>query len=105
MPLEMNRAGWDDIAKQVVENECVPRCQAIADACNAKLDERGHPTHKDPNDPGYIVSTEGEKPLQKHDYRATVITKTNEAMVDCAENNTLIYEFGAAAGDVGGGAK
>lgn len=93
MPFEMNKSGWDAIVKKVVEDKCVPICQTIADACNAVLEERGHPTHKQGDEPGYIVGVEGGKPLERHDYRSTVITKTNEAMVDNAENNTLLYNF------------
>lgn len=77
--IEWNDAGWDEVARRAIENVAVPRCQAIADACNSDLDE-----------PGYIVGVEGGKPLQRHDYRSTVITKTNEAMVDNAKNNTLL---------------
>jgi len=93
--IEWNEEGWDEIARRAIEQVAVPRCQAIADACNEKLEERGHPTHKEGDEPGYIVGVEGGKPLKRHDYRSTVITKTNEAMVDNAENNTLIYNLNA----------
>lgn len=102
MPLVDDENGWDQIVKTVVDNECVPRCQAIADAANKRLEERGHPTHKESDEPGYIVGVDGGKPLDRHDYRSTVITKTNEAMVDCAENNTLIYEMTEGTGQVNG---
>jgi hypothetical protein len=91
--VEINRAGWDQLVKKTIEDVAVPICQTIADACNEAMDERGHPTHKKGNDPGYIVGIEGGKPLELHDYRSTVITKTNEAMVDNAENNTLLYNL------------
>lgn len=100
MVIEWDEGGWDEIAKRAIEQVAVPACQNIAEACNAKLEERGHPTHKEGDEPGYIVGVEGGKPLQRHDYRSTVITKTNEAMVDNAENNTLIYNLTAGQGDV-----
>jgi hypothetical protein len=93
MPFETNESGWDTVVKKTIEEVAVPICQTIADACNKALEARGHPTHKEGDEPGYIVGIEGGKPLELHDYRATVITKTNEAMVDNAENNTLIYNF------------
>lgn len=93
-----NEDGWDKIVKLAIEQDAVPRCEAIAQACNEHLEARGHPTHKEPDaKPGYMVSVEGDKPLERHDYRATVITATNEAMVDNSENNTLIYNMTAGA--------
>lgn len=99
MEIVWNDEAWDDIAALAIEKVAVPRCQAIAEACNNALEERGHPTHKDSDEPGYIVGVEGGKPLKRHDYRATVITKTNEAMVDNAENNTLVQNLNAGEGD------
>lgn len=101
MPIEIhwNEEAFDEITKRAIEEVAVPRCQAIADASNQALEERGHPTHKDANPPGYIVGIEGGKPLQRHDYRSTVITKTNEAMVDNAENNTLLRNLNVGEGD------
>jgi hypothetical protein len=93
MPLEINQAAWDNIVRKVVNEKAVPMCQRIADGCNHDLDERGHPTHAEANEPGYIVDTDGGKPLSKHDYHATVITKTNEAMADNAEHNTLLMHM------------
>lgn len=99
MEIEWNEEGWDEIARRAVTEVAVPRCQKIADACNADLESRGHPSHREGNTPGYIVGVEGGKPLQRHDYRSTVITKTNEAMVDNAENNTLLRNLNAGEGD------
>lgn len=99
MPFEVNESGWDAIVKKVVDEKAVPMCQKIADASNKALQERvpveGGPAEY--NEPGYIVDTEGGKPLEKHDYHATCITKTNQAMVDNAEHNTLIMNLQEAA--------
>ena len=88
--LRFNQGAWIDIQEKVVDEFCVPRMQKVADACNADLDSR--------DEPGYIVSVVGTKVLGKHDYRATVITKTNEAMADNAVNNTLINHLPEASG-------
>lgn len=97
--IEWDEDGWDEVCRRAITEVAVPRCQKIAEACNAAMDARGHPTHKEGDDPGYIVGIEGGKPLQKHDYRSTVITKTNEAMVDNAVNNTLLQNLNAGEGD------
>lgn len=99
MEIEWNDEAWDEIAARAITEVAVPRCQAVADASNRDLEARGHPTHKEGDEPGYIVGVEGGKPLSRHDYRATVITKTNEAMVDNAENNTLLRNLNAGEGD------
>ncbi|MUL44469.1 hypothetical protein FZI85_17240 [Mycobacterium sp. CBMA293] len=62
--------------------------QRVADAANSHL-KKG---------PGYKVSVEGDDPLKKHDYRATVITATPEAMNDNAKHNRLVAEFHQAEG-------
>jgi hypothetical protein len=99
MEMVFHEDAWDAVVKDAIEKAAVPQCQKIAAACNQVLEERGHPSHKEGDEPGYIVGIEGGKPLQKHDYRSTVITKTNEAMVDNAENNTLIYNMTAGTED------
>lgn len=99
MEIVWDEQGWDEVAMEAIEKLAVPRCQAIADACNSALEERGHPTHKEGDEPGFIVGVEGGKPLQRHDYRSTVITKTNEAMLDNAQHNTLLQNLNAGEGD------
>jgi hypothetical protein len=96
MPFEVNSAGWDELVKRTVDEVCVPLCQGIADASNKSMEERVPVKDKESrgvNTPGYIVGTKGGKHLDKHDYRATVITATNQAMVDNAEHNTLIMNM------------
>jgi len=96
MPLEFIEKNWDSMVKEIVERECVPRMKRVADACNAGLTGRERPF-----DPvGYVVDTEveGGKTLRKHDYHATVITATNQAMADNAENNSLVMNFHQAGG-------
>lgn len=102
MPVTFNRKNWDQMVKEIVENECVPRMQNVADACNQQMADRGGSDTDDDsgyvfNEPGYVVSVEGGKPLESHDYRATVITATNQAMVDNAQNNSLLQNFYLAA--------
>lgn len=80
--------GWDEVVDHVIENEGVPRMQRVADAANEHLDR-----------PGYKVSTEGGKRLQKHSFRATVITATEDAMYDNQKNGRLIAEFHRAGGE------
>lgn len=86
--LKFNADGWDEIVKEVINEVAVPRMKRVADASNAGLDR-----------PGYLVSTEGDNPLQKRDYRATVITATEDAMYDNAKNDTLLKNFHLAGGD------
>jgi len=74
---------WDAIVKEVVSTKGVEAMTRVADASNASAGI----------DDGYRVSVDGGKPLEKHDYRATVITATGEAMRDNAKNNTLVNNF------------
>ncbi|MGV0805807.1 hypothetical protein [Mycolicibacterium setense] len=85
--IKFNAKGWDELAEQVIETEGVQRMQRVADAANSHLDREG-----------YKVSVEGGKPLQKRDYRATVITATADAMYDNQKNNRLVSEFHRAGG-------
>lgn len=90
MPITFNEDGWDQMLKGVVAEHLEPRATAVSDACNEALDaEDGQ---------GYYISTEGSKPLRKHDYRATVIAVTNEAKHDNMVNNTLVNNFHRAEG-------
>lgn len=95
MPLKHNMAAWGELVAGVVDSECVPRAQAIADACNEG--SRGADDHKetttDEERAGYRVGTEGSKQLEDHSYRATVITATYPAMADNARNNRLVNNF------------
>ena len=85
--IKFNRNAWDALAKNVVETEGVKRMKRVADACNGHVEEDG-----------YMVSVEGDEPLNKRDYRATVITTDAESMADNAENNRLVREFHQAGG-------
>jgi hypothetical protein len=85
--IKFNRKGWDEIVEHVIDTEGVARMQRVADASNANLDR-----------PGYKVSAEGDKRLRKRNYRATVITATEDAMYDNAKNQTLIRNLPAAGG-------
>lgn len=85
--VEFNMRAWDKLVTDVINNHAVPRMRRVADACNARLDR-----------PGYMVSVEGDNPLNKRDYSATVITATGDAMYDNQKNNTLVKNFNKAAG-------
>jgi|GEM_PF-2465166 len=86
--IKFHSKGWDEVVEHVIDTEGVPRMQRVADASNANLDR-----------PGYKVSTEGGKRLQQRDYRATVITATEDAMYDNQKNNRLVSEFYQAGGE------
>lgn len=86
--LTFHAEAWDDIVKGVINEVGVPAMQRVADASNAGLDR-----------PGYMVSVEGDDPLRKRDYRATVITATEDAMYDNAKHNTLVNNFYLAGSD------
>ncbi|CKH13828.1 hypothetical protein PXH78_26950 [Mycolicibacterium smegmatis] len=85
--LKFNKKAWDALVKEVVETEGVERMQRVADACNNHIETDG-----------YKVSVEGDDPLDKRDYRATVITSDVEAILDNQRNNTLVSEFHQAGG-------
>ncbi|MCG7610345.1 hypothetical protein [Mycobacterium sp. CnD-18-1] len=85
--IKFHSEGWDAIAQHVVETEGVDRMRRVADAGNSHLDREG-----------YKVSVEGNRKLQKRDYRATVITATDDAKYDNAKNNRLVSEFHRAGG-------
>ncbi|QDF19742.1 hypothetical protein QEH38_gp10 [Mycobacterium phage LilSpotty] len=86
--VKWNNKGWDEITQQVIDNDAVPRLQRVADAANEHLDRDG-----------YKVSVEGRNPLQKRNFRATVITATADAMYDNQKNNRLVSEFHRAGGE------
>lgn len=89
---EPNMDGWAALAKEIIATEGVKRMERVADACNVQDDVS--------DEDGYRVSVEGSGPhLQKHDFRATVITATAEAMALNASRNTLIKNFHLAGGD------
>lgn len=85
--IKFNLKGWDEIARHVIKTEGRKRMERVADAANSNLDE-----------PGYLVSDEGDEPLKKRDYSATVITATAEAMRDNSKNNTLVRNLHLAGG-------
>lgn len=88
MKIEFNKDGLDEIVKNIIATEGVTRMRRVANACNSD----------DGLSDGYRVSVEGSKPLQKHDYRATVITATARAMAANARRNTLVKNLHQAGG-------
>lgn len=92
--LKFNKAGWNQIVKQVIETEGLDRMQRVAEACNLELVEHDHDDAE-----GFRLSTEGDDKLDPSDYRATVITATAPAMAHNARHNTLVNHFHLAGGD------
>lgn len=86
--LKFNKRGWDEIAQHVIRTDGRRRMQRVADAANAQLSA-----------PGFKVSDEGDEPLSKRDYSATVITTTPEAMRHNAKHNTLVKALPLAGGE------
>lgn len=89
--IELDKEALQELIIQIVDEECVPRMRRVAAACNANLNLSA-------GEKGYMVSTEGDKPLTKHSYRATCITAGAEAIIDNAHNNTLVQNFHIAGG-------
>lgn len=87
--LKINKRGFDEIVKHVIETEGVARMQKVAQAANA-ADGTG------PD--GYMASVEGGNPLQKRDYRATAIAVSRHARRANAKRNTLVNNFHLAGG-------
>jgi hypothetical protein len=93
--LRFNKPNWNKMVKDIVDTECVKRMHRVADACNAGL-----PLSEKAESPAnYMVSVQGDKPLSKRGYRATVITATGAAMRDNASNNTLVHNLHLAGGN------
>lgn len=106
---EINTSGWNRIVRDVINDHGVPMMQSVADACNYELVKsamvRGTKRGKARTDAnarvrnilavgkGYMVGVEGDDPLQKHDYRATVITASAAAMWHNAKHQTLLKYF------------
>ena len=83
---KVNRNALNAITKQAIDEIGVPMMQRLADKCNAELGERD----------GYRVSVEGDDPLTKRDYRATVITASIAAIRHDRKHDTLLRTFGEA---------
>lgn len=102
-----NQAAWDKILKSIVREHLEPRAVAIAKACNEHLAAETGMAHSDDSEhapeltDGYRAGTEGleAKQLRKRTYRATVITATDEAIVDNSRHNTLVQNFHLAEHD------
>lgn len=82
---KVNRKARNALVKEIVESVCVPAMQQVADKCNADAGL----------DDGFRVSVEGDDPLDKRDYRATVITATPQAIRHDRKHDTLLRNFGA----------
>lgn len=83
---KVNRKALNALTKQIIDTTGVELMQKVADACNAEL---GQPD-------GYRVSVEGDDPLDKRDYRATVITASAEAIRADRKHDYLLRNFGVA---------
>ena len=91
MPFTPNKAGWDQLAKEIVNEHIEPAMKRLAQRCNTI----------EGIDDGYRSGEEGPGThLAQHDYRSTVITATAEAQALNAEHNTLEREFYSVGGDL-----
>lgn len=109
MSFEINPAGWNQIVRSVINEHGVPMMQAVADQCNlelvksamargtkrgkARTSAQSRAQHIVAIGKGYMVGIEGDDPLTKHDYRATVITASAAAMRHNAKHQTLLKYF------------
>lgn len=91
--LDLNKEQLRALIKHIVDTQAVPRMERVAHACNAELGAM-------PGQKGYMVSIQGDKPLTKHDYRATVITASAKAIYHNAKTNALVKLFHLAGGDL-----
>lgn len=91
-----HQRGWNEVVEHVIDTEGVKRMKRVADACNAALVADKHDTS---HGEGFKVSTEGDDPLTKRNYRATVITATAPAMAHNAKHNTLVKSLHLAGGE------
>lgn len=82
----INRKALNAITKEVIDSFGVGQMQKVADACNSEADLED----------GFLVSVEGDDPLDKRDYRATVITATAEAIRYDRKHDALLKNFGQA---------
>ncbi len=83
---KVNKKALTALQKQLVDEVCVPMAEKVADACNRDLG--------DPD--GYRVSIEGDDPLDKRDYRATVIAASAHAIQADRKHDYLLRNFGQA---------
>lgn len=100
--LEFNETAWDALLTHVVDVWAEPKAEMIAAQANQEILSATSDGRDDPLPAGkrdYMVSTEGSRPLQNGDYRATVVTVTNRAKAHNARTNTLVKNF-----HLGGGA-
>lgn len=79
---KLNRKAMNMLVTEAIDKIAVPHMQDVADRCNDHIDSDG-----------YMVSVEGDDPLDKRDYRATVITADAKAMMDNAKHDRLVNEF------------
>lgn len=86
--VKFNKNGWNEVVRHIVDTEGVKRMTRVADASNADIEGDG-----------FMVSTEGDDPLDRRDYTATVITTTPEAMRANAKHNLLIKNLHRASGN------
>ena len=80
----LDKEAMNALIIEIVDTECVPRMARVAAACNAGITTTGK---------GYMVSTEGDKPLTKHTYRATCITAGAAAIIGQRRQQHVGKEF------------
>lgn len=85
--IKFNIKGWNKLVGDIIDTEGVKRMSRVAQACNAADDTDE-----------YKVSVEGTNPLNRRNFRATVITAGPRAIRGNAKRNTLVRNFYRAAG-------
>ena len=109
MEFQQDPKGWDQLIKDIVDNEAVPAMQRVADRANldlvasalrrgtvrgkARESSTARAEHITAVGKGFMVGTEGDESLEKHDYRATVITASAAAMNYNAAHHPLVRYF------------
>lgn len=95
--LRFNESVIDDLVEKAIDKIGVPIMQNVADACNDEMTDVPSYAGRE----HFMVSVEGDKRLNRRDYRATVIATTAYAKRHNAIHNTLVNNLSLAGGGDG----